>query len=48
MQACQDSDGGVGVVNSGPFKIFFPNNHLINKKYFSFSGKAKDSAIFAF
>jgi hypothetical protein len=35
------------VVYSGPFKIFFPCNHFINKKK-SFSGEAKDSAIFAF
>jgi len=37
------------VVISRAFFSFFPCNHFINKKkYFSFSGEAKDSAIFSF
>jgi hypothetical protein len=38
-----------GVVSTGPFFKFFPCNHSVNiKKKISFSGEAKDSAIFPF
>jgi hypothetical protein len=36
----------VWVVKSAPFKDFSPCNHIIDIKKKSFSGEAKDSAIF--